>query len=138
MLKHIETWFANVVRKELTKTELVARTEMRQLADSFAGAIGEMRARMDAAAEDAKKHTLSVADEVKDHVGVTTENVKIHTANIAAELHEKMAADAKAIALFRNTIRMRCSLCGQLSWEYAVKKEAGKVICADCQKKGRG
>lgn len=106
----LKTWLASIIREELDRTETTTAREIARLEKKFAQLIDEMKA-----------HTV--------------EAVKDHAVNVAADLHEKVSADAKAIALFRQTSRMPCSRCGQMAWKYAVDKEAGKIICTDCAAK---
>lgn len=47
-----------------------------------------------------------------------------------------VAVDADALTAFRHTVRMPCSVCGQMSWKYAVDKDTGKIRCTDCVKTG--
>lgn len=119
MKKKLEMWLASIIRTELSRTEALAIERAGRLETSIAALSGETKA-----------HTKKVASELY-------ENVSSHAEKIAANLHAKVAADAKIIAEFRRSVRMPCSLCGQMVWDYAVKREAGKIICLDCKNGGR-
>jgi formylmethanofuran dehydrogenase subunit E len=125
MIKRIETFLANIFRREILPVKsditaaLAAITKMR-------GELAELHARF----EESKTHATNVAAELH-------ESITGHTTEVASELHAKIAADAKAIAQFQRNVRMACSWCGQMTYEFAVKGESRKILCADCQKKGR-
>lgn len=110
MKKRLQTWLASIIREELERAEARASKERMDILEAL------------------KMH-------VEKHAGAVAEDVKTHAIQVAADLHKSIEADAKAIALFRQTSRMSCSRCGQMAWKYTVDKEAGKIICMDCTAK---
>lgn len=129
MFKRIAQWLAGIFRTEL----LAVRGDISGLQAAVVqlrGELAEATAALHSRAEEAKTHAESVASELH-------ENVTNHAVEVAKDLHDKIAADAKAIAHFRQMVRMSCSWCGQLSWDYIVNRDSKKIICSDCQKKGR-
>ena len=121
MIKRIEKWLAGIIKAELRTVE----SDASGLYEHLTSEITVLRKDVHEAI--AALHTAS--DE-------RASKLKSHVEEVAAQLHTDVAADAKAIALFRQTVRMPCSMCGQMSWDYGVRKDAGKTICADCKKKG--
>jgi formylmethanofuran dehydrogenase subunit E len=123
MIKKLEAWLIRIFRAELEAHAAVVE-----------GRAIEREARFIDAVENLMK---DIASDVKNCVsGETADGIKKHIEGVAAKLHENVAADAKAIALYRHTVRLGCSACGQLTWEYSIDRTSGKAVCKDCQKKG--
>jgi formylmethanofuran dehydrogenase subunit E len=125
MIKRIETFLANIFRREILPVKNDLTAALAAVA-KLRGEVAELHARF----EESKTHATNVAAELH-------ESITGHTTEVAIKLHENVTADAKAIAEFRQLTRMPCSLCGQMSWKYDIRRDSGKAVCGDCVKKGR-
>lgn len=119
MIKRLESWLKGLFRHELDLTETIAGKELNRLEAKFSSL-----------------HLAATRD-----LQEFTEEIKAHTTKelerLIADLREKISADAKAIAEYRKSVRLSCSLCGRLSWFYSIEREFGKVVCSVCKEKGK-
>ena len=120
MTHRIATWLRNLLKIELAVVEKDA-----------AGIYPHVTQEIDALRKELGNAVANFTQVVK---GLET-TLKAHSETVAKDLHTNMAADAKAIALFRQTTRMACSQCGQMTWKYAVDSTTHKILCVDCQTK---
>lgn len=123
MIKRLEAWLTRLFRTELVTHARAVEAAAKHRETAFILAIGEIIAQL---AVDLKQHAAES----------TVAEIKQHVEDGLAKLHENVAADAKLIALYRHTVRLGCSKCGQLTWDYGVNRDSGKVVCKDCREKG--
>lgn len=121
MIRRIETWLVSIFHTELA----AVLTE-----------IASVRAELAAVRLELKNHVTNAAESVQTHAEQLHDEIKAHMVEVAADIHQKIAADAKAVLRFQQTARLGCSFCGQLSRTYTVET-SGKIKCADCRQKGR-
>lgn len=115
MIKYIAAWLARIVRAELVQLEAAVQNNGQKLA-VIERALEEQTAEL-------KSHGAFYHDELKLHVETHVEKLK-----------QDLAMDAAEIAKFRKSTRMPCSFCGQLTWNYTVLAEEGKIKCLGCKK----
>lgn len=163
MIKRIATWLTGIFRTELQKVETDAAglyphvtAEIAALRKELANATANL-ATLTKGLELAMKHHVSaeiaavktqVAAEVastKSHVSAeVVRPVELIKTSVVTEISgqfEKIlaatgSAAKEALADARKTLRMPCDICKLLSWKFTVNPE-GKVICGDCQIKGK-
>jgi len=145
MIKRIEQWLRNLIKSELAAVESDAAKVCPHVTDEIATLRNELAAAVNALKEHTANSALMVTSEVKSHVSTEVERpIETITAHVATEItgqFEKILSATKvaaqsALADARKTLRMPCEVCHLMSWKFIVT-EAGKVICGDCQLKGK-
>lgn len=134
LFQRIETWLISVLRAELTRVEkasvgLYAHTsnEIFALKQELSGATAGFKDEIQAM----KTETAALRAHVTAEVGVGM-----------VKRYDQIMDDAylvahTAVAEARKTLRLPCSLCGQLSWKFLISAVERKPVCLDCDAKGR-
>ena len=134
LLQRIEIWLIGIFRAELTRVEkssvgLYAHTskEISNLKNELSDAIAGFREETEAL----KAETAALKKHVTAEVGVGMVKRYDQIVDDAAR-----AAHA-AVHEARKTLRLPCSLCGQLTWKFHISAIERKPVCLDCEAKGK-
>lgn len=131
MFKRIETWLANIVRAELHRTETATMAEVRRLEGTLTLLLNDL-----------KEHTESKAETLKAEIGEIKKHVSEEVGVGMVKRYDLIVDDAAraahaAVHEARKTLRLACSLCGQLTWKFHISSVDKKPVCLDCEAKGK-
>lgn len=156
MIKRIAQWLSGIIRAEVTKVESDAAgiyphvsNELAKLREDFTSGITELRVSNE-------RHIQSISETLFADLEKAVSNINAHvsteverpvealTKHIEDEITKQFGKILKsagtaaetALADARKTLRMPCDVCKTMSWKFTVDP-AGKVICGDCQIKGK-
>ena len=163
MIKRIATWLAGIFRTELTKVSTDAAglyphvtAEIAALRSELIGQIAQLASLTKSLELTVKAHISAEVAAVKEHVSTEAAGTKSHVSaevlrpietigarvgtEISTQFEKILAATGnaakEALADARKTLRMPCDVCKTMSWKFTVNPE-GKVVCGDCQLKGK-
>lgn len=91
MIRRIETWLTSIFRAELA----AVLTE-----------IANVRAELAVARLELKNHVTNAAEAARVHAEQLHGEIKAHGVEAVTDIHQKIAADAKAILHFQQTARL--------------------------------
>lgn len=129
MFNRIARWFAGIVRAEVMASEERVFERIREAEFRLLKRLG--------AAEETLHATVSELhdkhDSLKDHV---TEQVGVGMIKRYDQIVDDAARAAyNAVHEARKTLRLPCSMCGQLTWKFAINEHTRRPVCLDCQQK---
>lgn len=127
LFQRIETWLANIIRTELARVEKDAAG----LYTHTSSEVATLQKELTETITRLKAETAALKEHVTAEVGVGM-----------VKRYDQILDDAylvahTAVAEARKTLRLPCSLCGQLSWKFLISAIERKPVCLDCDAKGR-
>lgn len=163
MFKRIATWLSGIFKSELAVVEKDAAglyphvtAEITKLRGELANATANLALITKGIETALKSHVSAEIAAVKTHMESELTALKQHVsaevdrpvAQICTQIEKSIsgefekivsatgAAAKDALADARKALRMPCDFCGLISWKFTIKND-GKVLCHDCQLKGK-
>lgn len=137
----IKTWLRDIFRAELKAIE----TDAAKICPHVTDEIAQLRQELANATINliglSKRLDVELRQHITTEVDRPTEALKAHITEAISKEFEKIVgatgtAAKEALADARKTLRMPCDFCALMSWKFTVKAD-GKILCHDCQLKGR-
>lgn len=142
MFKKLSAWISGVIRRELEVLETLIAKEFVRLDQKHASDLADLKARID----EVGRFVNTAHDDTQAIIRAELSTLEEHvTSQVGAGMvkrYDQIVDDAAraayaAIHEARKTLRLPCSLCGQLSWKFNISAIERKPVCLDCEAKGK-